>query len=144
MKNNIVVMALVAIVLAGGGFFAGMKYQEGKQPTGFNQTGRFQGQRNGTRNGFRPVAGEILSLDDKSMTVKLQDGSSKIVLLSQATSYNKTARGSRDDLKVGERVAAFGQENSDGSVTAQDVQINSMLRLSPSGSAPMPTYGLGR
>lgn len=144
MRNNMVVMALVAVVLAGGSFFVGMKYQEGKQSIGFNRTGRFQGQRNGSPNGFRPVTGEILSLDDKSMTVKLQDGGSKIVLLSQTTSYNKSARGSRDDLKVGEKVAAFGQENSDGSVTAQNVQINPMVRVSTDDSVLMTTHGPGR
>lgn len=63
-------------------------------------------------------------MDDKSITVKLQDGSSKIVLLSNTTAYNKSATGAKSDLKTGEKVAVFGTENSDGSVTARDVQLN--------------------
>ncbi|MCL5125342.1 MAG: DUF5666 domain-containing protein [Deltaproteobacteria bacterium] len=128
MKNNIIVAAVVAVVLAGGGFFAGIKYQESRQAAGAGSVARFKRQLNGNRASFRPVSGDILSLDDKSMTVKLQDGSSKIVLLSQTTTYSKSAEGSWNDLKVGEKVAAFGQENSDGSVTAQNVQINPTFR----------------
>ena len=113
--------------MGGGSFFAGMKYQARKQP----QTGKFGtfGQGNGQlqqrgRLGFRPVNGEIISQDDKSITVKLQDGSSRIVLLTDNTAVNKSAEGTKSDLKVGERVAVFGTENSDGSVTAQNVQLN--------------------
>lgn len=75
----------------------------------------------------RPANGEIISADDKSVTVKLQDGSSMIVLLTNTTAFNKSAEGSKSDLKVGERVAVFGTENSDGSVTAQNVQLNPMF-----------------
>jgi hypothetical protein len=74
------------------------------------------------------VNGEIIAADEKSITVKLQDGSSKIVLLSDKTEINKTASTTKEDLKVGEKVAAFGTENSDGSVTAQSVQLNPRFR----------------
>ncbi len=139
MKNNIIVIIVVVVLLAGGGgFFAGMKYQQSKNP----RSGNFQGNRNGQiqqRNqGFRPVNGEIISSDDKSITVKLQDGSSKIILLTDTTSFNKSAEGSKADIKVGEKVAVFGTENSDGSVTAQNVQLNPQLRGligTPSGSS---------
>lgn len=139
MKNNmIVIIVVVALIVGAGGFFAGMKYQQSKNP----RFGNFQGNRNGQlqqRNqGIRPVNGEIISSDDKSITVKLQDGSSKIVLLTDTTSFNKSAEGSKSDIKVGEKVAVFGTENSDGSVTAQNVQLNPQLRgfmgSTPSGS----------
>lgn len=78
--------------------------------------------------GFRPVSGEIISSDSKSITVKLQDGSSKIVLLTDKTTVSKSAEANVADLKTGEKVAAFGQENSDGSVTAQSIQLNPILR----------------
>ena len=66
-----------------------MKYQE-SQPSTFSRqggTGARQGQ--GSRMGFRPVNGEIISADEKTVTVKLQDGSSKIVLFSDKTTINK-------------------------------------------------------
>ncbi len=129
MKNSIVIAILVAIIVGGGAFFGGMKYQQSKQPSFMRQGGTgAQGARTGANNrigaGFRPVNGEILSTDDKSITVKLQDGSSKIVLISDKTEINKAAEATKDDLKTGEKVAVFGQENSDGSVTAQNIQIN--------------------
>ena len=58
------------------------------------------------------------------MTVKLQDGGSKIVILTDSTAINKSAEGSREDLKIGGKVGVFGTENSDGSVTAQNIQLD--------------------
>lgn len=71
-----------------------------------------------------PTAGEIIGADEKSITVKLQDGSSKIVLLSEKTQINKAEKATKEDLKKGEKVAVFGTENPDGSVTAQNIQLN--------------------
>jgi len=140
MKNatTIVAVAVVVILVAAGAFFAGMKYQQSKSP----RFGNFQGTRNGQSvqrgqnqgQGVRPVNGEIISQDEKSITVKLQDGSSKIVLVGDNTTINKSAEGSKSDLTVGEKVAVFGTENSDGSVTAQNIQLNPQFRGMPSSS----------
>lgn len=139
MKNNAVILIVVsALVFGAGGFFGGMKYAQGKRVQFTNgqfggsamQGGRFAGQ-NGTngRGGFRPVSGEIIRADETSITVKLPDGGSKIILISGKTSINKTEEGSTADLKTGERVSVFGTENSDGSVTAQNVQIGGLMRF---------------
>ncbi len=133
MKNTIIVAILVLIVAGGGGFFGGMKYQQSKQPN-FRQFGGQQGQRtgNGTdRAGFRPVSGEIISADDKSITVKLTDGSSKIVLYSDKTEINKAGTATKEDLKTGEKVMVVGTQNTDGSVTAQNIQLNPVFRNIP-------------
>ena len=128
MKNAKIITIVLIIVALGGGFFAGMKYQQSQSPAG--RGGNFQGGRSGTfgqrgaGQAFRPVNGDIISMDDKSITVKLQDGSSKIVLLSDITTFSKSTNGSKSDLKKGEKVAVFGTENSDGSVTARNVQLN--------------------
>lgn len=141
MKN--IVMIILMILIAGGAFFAGMKYQGGKQPA---LSGQFNGSRNrmglgaGNRAGFRPVSGEIISADSNSITVKLQDGGSKIVILSDKTQINKAETASKNELKTGVKVAVFGTDNSDGSVTAQNIQLNPVSRemmdgkLSPTGT----------
>jgi hypothetical protein len=136
MKNNSTLMIVMALIIGlGGGFFGGMQYQGGKQSSLSQQTGSSQyGGRTGSSSGFRGRAGmgqtigTILSQDDKSITVKLQDGSSKIVLLSSKTTYGQMTQASASDLKVGERVGVFGTSNSDGSVTAQSVQLNPTVR----------------
>jgi hypothetical protein len=141
MKNNYVITVILVLVFAGAGFYGGMKYQQ-SQKTSFNGqsgSGQFttrQGIRNGGANkgGFRPVAGEIISADDKSITVKLQDDSSKIVLINDKTQINKAETANKSELKAGEKVSVFGSENTDGSVTAQNVQLNPILRDMNSGN----------
>lgn len=128
MKNkNLIIAILILIVVGGGAFLAGMKYQQGKRANFPGQNGARQLLSGNRQQGFRPVSGEIIGSDDKSITVKLQDGSSKIVILSDKTEINKAATGSRQDLKTGERVMVVGQENMDGSVTAQNIQLNPNL-----------------
>jgi hypothetical protein len=142
MKNNIAVIIIVALLVGGGiGFFGGMQYQKSQRGAGFGQfaNGGF-GPRGGSGAGgarFRNgggVVGDILSVDNNSMTVKLADGSSKIVLLTGSTTINKAAQATVADLTAGTRVAAFGATNSDGSVTATNVQINPLMR-GPNGSS---------
>ncbi len=119
---------VVAIVVGAVAFFGGMKYQESKSTAQDNgQFVRNGANRGGGRfgnGGNRPITGEIISNDDKSITVKLMDGSSKIVLLSDKTQINKAEKVLKNDLKTGEQVAVFGTQNSDGSVTAINVQLN--------------------
>jgi len=147
-KQNIVFYIFGTVIICGLAFFGGMKYQESKTPnfmrqfgSSFQGSGNFQGLQgrmgttgmtNQTRrnlSGFRPVSGDIIASDSKSITVKLQDGSSKIVVLSDKTVINKASQATAGDLKLGETVAVFGSENSDGSVTAQNIQLNPMSNL---------------
>jgi len=134
MKNNLILTIVLVIIVGAAGFFGGMKYQQSKQPSfqrQFANQGRSrlaQGQPQANRPGFRPVNGEIIASDDKSITVKLQDGSSKLILIADKTTINKAGEAGREDLKVGEKVAVFGTENSDGSLTAQSIQLNPIFR----------------
>lgn len=133
MNKNLVMTILLVVIIGAGAFIAGMKYQESQRSSLTRQFGG-QNQRTGVgvnRTGFRPVSGEIISSDNQSITVKLSDGSSKIILLSEKTEINKAASATKEDLKTGEKVAVFGQENSDGSITAQNIQLNPILRNSP-------------
>ncbi len=130
MKHVIVIVAVAAVVGAGA-FFGGTKYAESKTPVrggaGQARTGQFGGQ--GFAGGAAAranggvTAGEILSKDDKSITVKLRDGGSKIIFFSDTTQVMKAAAGTSDDLAVGAQVTATGSANADGSISAQSIQL---------------------
>lgn len=159
-NNNTVTMVVIGVVALGVGFFGGMQYSAyfrqsqfaNGQFAGAGGAGGFGGRMmggqqglNGNRmmggrtGGSRPVYGEIVSRDDKSITVKLNDGSSKIVILSSTTSINKASTATVQDLKTGDTVAVFGTTNTDGSVTAQNVQLNPIMRGSQGTPAVSPS-----
>ncbi len=130
MKNNtIIINLIVAIVVGALAFYGGMQYQKSQRATfAGGQFRQFGGAYGNRMMNNRPVAGEISSIDASTITVKMQDGSSKIVIFSDKTVINKSATGSASDLKTGEKVLVIGANNTDGSVTAQNIQLNPMLR----------------
>jgi hypothetical protein len=137
MKKNLIVTIVVILVVAAGSFFGGMKYGTiKKMPNGagqrFNQMfGTEQRGAGGAgtfrANGANLVNGQILSKDDKSMTVKLNDGGSKIVFFTGATQFMRTATDTIDNLKVGDNVMANGTANADGSLNAESIQLRPSL-----------------
>jgi hypothetical protein len=140
MKNNLVLIVIVSVLVGAGlGFFGGVQYQKSKVPTFARFSGgggqNFRGA-NGqlsqrVQGNFRPVTGQIIASDTNSITVKLPDGSSKIVFLTNTTAINQAAQATPADLAAGKSVAVFGQTNSDGSVTAQNIQLNPEFRQVP-------------
>ena len=144
MKNNVTTI-VISVLIGAVAFFAGMKYQESNSKTNNNQLAERNrnqgGQRQGRFNGNGGASvGEIIGQDANSITIKLQDGSSKIVIVSDKTTYSKTDTAAKSDLKTGLRVAAFGTANSDGSITAQNIQVNPMFRQGGiTGTQPKPT-----
>ena len=131
MKNTntiIIISVILVIVAAGGGFFGGMMYQKNQAPVlGAAGRGNFaarSGQGGQNAAAFRPVRGQVLSLSDTTLTVKMPDGSTKIVVLSSSTAFMQSTKAALTDVKTGNTVNVVGTANSDGSVTAQDVQIN--------------------
>lgn len=130
-QQHILITAISVAAALGIGFYGGTVYQKQQSPMGIRQFGSqtnrqfTQGQnQQGTMRGFRPVSGQIIASDDTSITVKMNDGSSKIILLTQTTVINQASKATKEDLKTGTTVAVFGTTNTDGSVTAQSVQLN--------------------
>lgn len=141
------IVVVIAVVLTAGGFFGGMQYQRmqrsaafgGRNAAFFNgQSGPMGAQMGGRGNNGtnRPVAGEIQSVDAQGITVKMQDGSSKIVIVPDSAQINEATTSSKQSLSQGKRVVVFGSTNSDGSVTAQNIQLNT-------GNGPMMFGGNG-
>jgi len=139
-------IAAIVIVLAVGigAFYGGMMY--GKSRSSAQSTSRnslpggqnFGGQnfqrgtmgRNGGAGGGGFISGQIISKDSQSITVEFRNGSStasasstKIIFLSNSTPITKSVSGTADDLAVGVNVSIVGTTNSDGSITAETIQI---------------------
>ena len=143
-KNNLLIIIVVALIIGAISFWGGMQYQKSRvgnfnkgQFSGGanNQNGNQRGQGNTQR--IQPLSGEITSQDEASLTIKTQDGSSKIVVLSEKTVINKTSEGSKADLETGEQVTVIGTSNSDGSLTAQTISIgNNFFGMPNRGNQP--------
>lgn len=144
-KRILIIVIILGVLVSSGAFVAGMAVQKGRtrsvisdrfENAAANGFGQRDGQMGRMRDlgkttmgkgmaiGERPVVGEIISKDEKTLTVKLTDGSSKIVVFSNDTSITKDIDATKQDLKVGETVRIFGTTNSDGSVTGTNIKIN--------------------
>lgn len=126
-NNGKIVAGLIVLVLIAGSFYAGIRYDQSKSAGSTNQSsrgGQSSGQRNlRTNNGGGAVSGSVISVDDKSVTVKLRNGGSQIVLLSGTTQILKSVAGALSDLSKDLNVTVVGRTNPDGSITAESVQI---------------------
>lgn len=144
MKKIIFIALAFLILVAGGAFYGGTKYTQTKNTKGiglgnfkdlqnlsteerqqrFREMGAglgFAGRGGGQSGNF--IAGEIILKDNQSVTIKMPDGGSKIIFYSDATKISKSVDGNLEDLSVGENVNINGDQNQDGSITAQSIQI---------------------
>ncbi len=141
MNNKSISILIIAVLIVGAGaFYGGTVFEKSslaKQNLlrsansgsgGINRqsgNGRAfsggQGANGGTGGGF--TNGQIISKDDKSITVKTRDGGSKIVFFSDSTSVGKSVSGSAADIADGQQVMVIGKANSDGTITADNIQI---------------------
>ncbi len=123
-KKSMVVYIIIVLVLVCGSYYMG--YQGGKNSSSSQMAGGYGngGQRNGGGNrGGGMVNGDVISKDDTSITVKGRDGSSKIILYSGSTQVMKSTSGASTDISIGSQIIVQGKANTDGSVTAQTIQI---------------------
>ncbi len=130
-KNNLLTTLVVAVIVGALSFYGGVTYQKSKQPSftrgqfmsDSNRTGNQNPRTAGGAQYGRPINGQITSLDNTTLTVKSQDGSSKTVIFSDSTVVNQTQTASVSDLAIGDQVMVIGQQDTSGTVTAQTISI---------------------
>lgn len=144
MKKLTTIFAIVVILVGAGSFYGGMTYAASTARSAFaarggnlgmgqnGPTGGRQGGRGalGGSGGFN--SGDVISKDDKSVTIKLPTGGSKIIFYSGTIEVGKFINGTMDDIKIGETVSVTGSVNTDGSVTATSIQVR------PPRPSPLP------
>lgn len=145
-KISLILAIVIVLVVGAVSFLGGIKYQQGKiaknfpkqfDNSAFSGGNRNQADRPGNATGQNGVGqrrmgnnqsfGEITSVDDKSITIKTSDGSSRIILLSNTTTISKSTEATKTDLKVGEKVVVFGTPNNDGSISGTNIELNPSL-----------------
>jgi len=131
----IVLLVVVALAIGGASFYGGMQFANAAKSAQARTFGNMQG-RTGMpggagRNGGGMTAGQVLSKDATSLTVKLNSGGSKIVFYSASTTVSKMASGTMDDVTQGSDVTVIGTPNQDGSVTATAVQLRPNVGTPP-------------
>lgn len=154
MNKKIIAVIAGIIIIGGGSFYAGMQYASGNALAQTRGAGNFGGGQRGARGGANGgfASGEVLSKDSTSITIKLRDprvadgqnasaqsggltsqstsqGGSKIIFFSDSTQVMKAISGSLGDVKVGEQVTVTGSTNSDGSISAQSIQIRPTMPI---------------
>lgn len=148
-----IIIALVAVVLVGAGFFGGIAYQGSKTTSGMQsgpgnltaaQRAKFAANGGPGRvgRGGGMVEGTVVSIANDSMTIKLANGGSTVVYLGSSTTYAAVSTDAKSKLVAGASVSVTttggatsngmnnaasttsGSSSSSGSVlTAQSVVV---------------------
>lgn len=130
--NKIIGMIVGAVVIAVVFFYGGMLYaghqasgaraQFAGQFGGRGGAGGAGGRGGGAAGGF--TIGSIVSMDATSITLALPgNGGSKVIFFSPSTAIEKPTTVDASQLSSGENVMVMGTANSDGSITAQSIQV---------------------
>jgi hypothetical protein len=116
-------LIITAVIFSGLGYYAGMKKSSSDSPR------QFQGGQRASRGfgGGGVTQGEVISFDNQMLTLKGRDGGSKVIVVTDTTKVLKSVTGVKSDVKTGSSVVIMGTQNSDGSITAETLQLRDGL-----------------
>ena len=138
-KKEVYTMIVISILLLGLGFCIGDLYAKKSIQTNSVFPNSEMGRQGGSgKNKLNMQGGNIRgvidSVDQSQIITKNQDGSQKIILISASTTISKSSMTDLKSLIKGENIIVRGKVNSDGSMTADSVQIFDNLDFS--GKSP--------
>jgi len=131
----------ITLVALGIGFGLGILFQKNQKPNFRNTNSQLQmgdrasgnrgaGNKQVVQNGGQigqgqnHASGEITKIDDSSITIKTQNGGSKLILISNSTAYKQLTDSDKSKLKVGSQITIEGETSTDGSITGKTISIN--------------------
>lgn len=134
-----IAVVVTAVIVGPLGYAVGAKGQTSKAGKGFN-TAELNGgamQRQGFQRGIGTgtgtaarrmmnggmTVGEVLSVSEGGLTVKLADGGSRNILLPATIAVSESKEIDRSEIVAGKFVMISGETNSDSSVTARNIQL---------------------
>ncbi len=141
MNKTILVPIVTGVLTLLIGFVGGSAYQKHKLPSAPSEFGQQRVSTTSTAARDRlmrsnaPVSGKIIKVDSTSITVQTQDGSNKIVLISDQTKVNKTTETDKADLVVGAEVMVIGN-TTNGAVSAQSISLGTNFMRSQTVPTP--------
>jgi hypothetical protein len=137
-KYKIHIVWVVAVIAAlAGGFVWGQSMGSGSRSGFAGAGGAFSSstrRMTGATNGGGFVSGEVTAMDSSSITLQLPTGSSEVVFYSSSTSVTEPTVVPVSKLAVGTNVMIGGTTNSDGSLTAQSIQVRAAGATGGAGS----------
>ena len=124
-KKTIGFIVIALIIGIGIGYAGSSAFRP--SATAQNARGSFSGMNGGARGGIGGggglLSGTVAKEDSGSITLNTRDGSSRVVLITPATTVQKSVNGSLTDVAVGSTIFVTGATNSDGSVSATSIQL---------------------
>lgn len=124
-----IIWLVIALVALGGGFYWGKASTTASRGsfagagTLGSSTRRFAGAGGAGTAGGGIAVGTVTAIDSSSITLQLANGNSEVVFYASSTPVSEPTTVPVSALKVGTNVMVAGTSNSDGSVTAQTIQV---------------------
>ncbi|MFA7319782.1 MAG: hypothetical protein WC022_04275 [Parcubacteria group bacterium] len=128
-EKKTLVIAAIVIIAAGAVFYAGAKYEKHK----LSALGLLVNKSANKKAAVNSIKGIVTAKDDKSVTIKMTDGTTRNIQFSNSMTFGTDGAGSAADVFVGELLVIAGENNADGIFTPTNMRAS---KKSPKAPAP--------
>ena len=133
-KKTLAVVGVV-IIAALVAFYAGAKYEKHK----LSALGLLSGSKNSSKKAAAAnpsLKGTVTAKDDKSVTIKMADGTTKTISYSPSMTFGKSGTGSASEVFVGELVVIAGENDANGNFVPTNIRASKKSPKAPAPGAP--------
>jgi len=131
-KKTLLIVA-IAVVGALVFFYAGAKYEKHK----LGALGLLVNKSTSKKTtAVNSIKGTVTAKDDKSVTLKMADGSTKTIAFSANMTFGKTGTGTASEIFIGELVVIAGENNADGTFIPTNIRASKKSPKPPVPAAP--------